>query len=107
MKTRIKSKWPYKKYHIVSYHHTENGYDGKMDYDTLVEAKREAKRLLYHDNDNYRWYEKMFITCENGIVMVFDENYHDGRKPYSFEQEDFNFDCYKPVLDNRQLLIDF
>jgi hypothetical protein len=80
-----------KKYQVISYHPIENGYDEKCDWNTLAEAKKECKQLLYHDNPDYRWYEKMFIVTATEVVMVFDEYHHNGRKPYSFETEKFTF----------------
>ena len=77
-----------KKYHIISYHPTENGYDEKKDYNTLAEAKAECKYLLYRDNPQYQFYEKMFIVTDMEIVMVFDRFYHHGRKPYDYEIKD-------------------
>lgn len=80
-----------KKYQVISYHPTENGYDEKRDWNTLAEAKAECKKLLYHDNPDYRWYEKMFIVTDTEVVMVFDEYHHNGRKPFDCETKDFSF----------------
>ena len=80
-----------KKYCVISYHPVENGYDSKGEHYNLADAKKECKQLLFHDNENFRWYEKMFILTDKEVVMVFDEYHHNGRKPYSFEAEKFSF----------------
>ena len=80
-----------KKYQVISYHPTENGYDEKGDYNRLDDAKKECKKLLYHDNPDYKWYQEMFILTDTKVVMVFDEYHKNGRKPYDFETKEFNF----------------
>lgn len=96
----------YKKYQVISYHPTENGYDEKGDHDRLEDAKKECKQLLYHDNPNYKWYAKMYILTDTEVILVFDEYHKQGRKPYDFETNDFAF--AKPKAENSvQLSLNF
>lgn len=68
-----------KKFSVISYHPTENGYDEKKDCNTLAEAFSECKILLSNG------YEKAFIIKDKRIVLVFDEYHHNGRNPYDHE----------------------
>ena len=80
-----------KKYQVVTYHPTENGFDEKSEHNTLAEAKAECKEYLYKDNPGYKWYEEAYIITDTEVVMVFDEFHHNGRKPYSIEIAQFSF----------------
>ena len=90
------------KYSVISYHPVENGYDSKGEHYNLADAKKECKQLLFHDNENFRWYEKMFILTDKEVVMVFDEHHKQGRKPYECEKEDSDF-----TITEQQLSLNF
>lgn len=71
------------KYHLVTYHPTENGYDDKEDLGTMKEVNSCAKDYLKEK------YEKVFVFSGHSLVKVFDERHKRGRKPYPFEMEKF------------------
>ncbi len=79
------------KYHIITYHPFENGYDEKPEEKTLAEAKAAAKKLLFENNPDFKWYEAVYIITNKTIVWVFDEFSKKGRKPYQHEFKEFNF----------------
>ena len=80
-----------KKYQIFTYHPFENGYDEKPEESSMQAAKKTAKRLLFTDNPDFRWYEKVFILSVHKIHWVFDKYNRNGRKPYEHEMHAFSF----------------
>lgn len=67
------------KYHLITYHPTENGYDEKDDLDTMKEVDLCAKNYLKAQM------EKVFVFSNHSLVKVFDERHKRGRKPFPFE----------------------
>lgn len=71
------------KYHLITYHPTENGYDDKEDLGTMKEVNSCAKDYLKEK------YEKVLVFSGHSLVKVFDEHHTNGRKPYPFERKEF------------------
>ena len=71
-----------KKFHLITYHPTENGYDEKEDLDTMKEVNLYAKYYL-------KTQMAVFVLSRHQLVKVFDEQSKRGRKPYSFEIKKF------------------
>lgn len=78
-----------KKYHLVTYHPTENGYDDKEDVNTMAEATKLAKRYLSMPE----YYDSVYVfnETENKLQRVFDQFSKNGRKPYESEIQKFQY----------------
>lgn len=72
------------KYHIITWT-SDTGYDDKLDYPTLQQAKVACAGYLKEE------YEEVYIITDHTIVCVFDENHPKGRNPYTFELLKFRF----------------
>ena len=73
-----------KKYHLIIYHPTENGFDDAEDLDTMKEVSSCAKGYLQEG------YEKIFVFSNHSLVKVFDKYHKRGRKPYPLETKNFH-----------------
>lgn len=73
-----------KKYHLIIYHPTENGYDDAEDLDTMKEVSSCAKGYLQEE------YEKIFVFSNHSLGKVFDKYHKRGRKPYPLETKNFH-----------------
>ena len=71
------------KYHLITYHPTENGYDDKEDLDTMKEVNSCAENYLKE------MYEEVLVFSNHQLIKVFDKRHKRGRKPYSFEVKRF------------------
>ena len=71
------------KYHLVTYHPTENGYDDKEDLNSMKEVNSCAENYLKE------MYEEVLVFSNNSLVKVFDKRHKRGRKPYPFEMKKF------------------
>lgn len=71
------------KYHLVTYHPTENGYDDKEDLNSMKEANSCAENYLKE------MYEEVLVFSNHSLVKVFDKRHKRGRKPYPFEMKKF------------------
>lgn len=71
------------KYHLVTYHPTENGYDDKEDLDSMKVVVFCAKNYLKAQ------VETVFVFSNHSLVKVFDKRHKRGRKPFPFEMKKF------------------
>ena len=71
------------KCHIITWDRN-TGYDDKLDYNTLPQAKDAAVVYL-------KDYEEGYIVTDHTLVCVFDEKNPKGLKPYNFEVLKFRF----------------
>ena len=71
------------KYHLVTYHPTENGYDDKEDLGTMKEVNSCAENYLKE------MYEEVLVFSNQSLVKVFDKRHKRGRKPFPFEMKKF------------------
>ncbi len=71
------------KYHLVTYHPTENGYDDKEDLNSMKEVNSCAEKYLKE------MYEEVLVFSNHSLVKVFDKRHKRGRKPYPFEMKKF------------------